>query len=191
MEFEHLTDYDIEKMAIEVVQCELNIDNSHILQCSKCRNKLDYYIDFYLNLESELNKESHKDIDQLLKKSEYKNNHELKYYTQKYDDKILNTENGSIILAAKSDSNISRFTKQAVYLSDSGELMVRILKDNTTHKYILFILTNIKCRFLCELWLSDGSIIDLGDSKNNKIEFELTNSISWEKTKVLLKEFDK
>ncbi len=189
---EHIKEIDIEQLAYRNDSSEENAEKlKHIELCSECRSKYEYFQNFYKDFNTEVLKPEHPRLSKVLNnvlKEEYT---ELHFLHQQFDNSLLVKENGSFVLAAKTNDEINPpFTKAAVFIDASHLFLVRILLNTAEQKYLVFIISEKEVErktFTLQIIDENGREVLIDTDEKGFAEFQSDKNIDWEKTKILMK----
>jgi len=190
----HLAEHEIEKLVILSFNPEENANKvEHIAECEVCKKKYDYFVSFYKTLEQELSKGDNYRIESLLKNNLRERIFELTYYEPKANYFPTYEKENNLVLAAKS-KNIPtiRFQKQAVFINEQENMMIRIMYDVNERKYLLFMHSETEGtneKFNVKFISSVGSFLNV-PVENCKAELPLSEAPDWSKVKIFVNQIE-
>lgn len=191
----HLKESEIEKLALTRISnpTEEIIPHENLGLCELCKQKYNYFLDFYSDLEKELNQ--HENINLLSKVERILNPKiiQLDYYNPHVEAQSFINGKGSLVLAAKTqEESFTRFSKAAVYSSKDGEVMIRIIKDAQQNKFRLFVLSTLKSisKYIVQVLSKDKTSLLVSVDESGKGEFELNEDIDWLNSKIVIKSIE-
>ena len=190
----HLAEHEIEKLVILSFNPEENANKvEHIAECEVCKKIYDYFVSFYKTLDQELSKGDNSRIEALLKNNLRERIFELTYYEPKANYFPTYEKENNLVLAAKSKNTPTiRFQKQAVFINEQENRMIRILYDANERKFLLFLHcetegTNEK--YNVKFILSDGRFFNI-KVENYNAELPLSEAPDWSKVKIFVNQIE-
>ncbi len=189
MENNHINELELEKLAINNSERGdiPNSSESHLANCVLCSSKYKYFVEYYKSLNKELNSPAEEKIDSFLKTELLQEPIQLFLYNPKSSENELYNSNSAIVLAAKTnDSKTARFTTEAVFVDSIGTWMIRVMKDQESNSFLIYLLNEDSILITCqtiELISDDGTSSIIKTNEKGFSTIPILKEVNWERVK--------
>lgn len=189
----HINEIELEKFALDTVEGNLpDISKTyeHLNTCLLCKQKYEFFLNFYANFKEELGKPVNDRVTELIHKLSSSNIIYLKPYAAQPDLESIGVGKNSYVLAAQTVAEeVVRYKTTATFASEHVHALVKINEDAENKLYSLFVLSeneDHRSHILIGIAEEDSEKILIPTNRDGYAELPYSKHINWRNAALIL-----
>ncbi len=192
----HINEIELEKLArssAEGTASEIISNNAHLQTCNVCREKLDFFVKFYLAFNEELDirqRWTDERVKHLVEQLTSSNIIYLKPFNAQPDLESIGVGRNSYVLAAQTVAEeVVRYKTTATFASEHVHALVKINEDTEKNLYHLFVLSeneDHRCHVLIGIAEADSEKLLIPTNREGFAELPYSSPINWKNATLIL-----